>query len=294
MSKDLNDDLSDLLSGGFEPRPQPVLPVNFKPVTERVTESCPKCGGSGRFRGWSGAILGECFQCKGTGKLTFKNTAAVRAANRAKADDRKQQQRVDNATAWKDENPAEWAFMLAAAGRWSLMQSFLDGVMKFGSLTEKQHAVVLNAMAKDAARAEQRATRFESAPAIDTVGVDRLKEAFDRAVAYSAEKGLKLSPRITIGGLTISPAKAASKNPGALYVKAGSEYLGKIVDGRFLAVAACTEQQAADVARFVANPAEAAKVYGQTTGTCCVCNATLISKWKHRGIGPICAEKFGW
>ena len=50
----------------------------------------------------------------------------------------------------------------------------------------------------------------------------------------------------------------------------------------------------AQVLKFVADPAEAAKVYGQETGICCVCNATLKSKWRLRGIGPVCAEKMGW
>ena len=127
-------------------------------------------------------------------------------------------------------------------------------------------------------------------------GIDRLKAAFDQAVAYSAEKGLKLSPRITVDGMIISQAKATSTNPGALYVKMSStrEYLGKIQNGRFFAARTCNKEQEAKVVAFIANPAEAAKVYGQTTGTCCVCNATLRSEWKNKGIGPVCAEKFGW
>jgi len=134
-----------------------------------------------------------------------------------------------------------------------------------------------------------------AAKQVDTAGIDRLKAAFDTAVEYSSEKGLKLSPRITVGGITISPAKANSTYPGALYVKVrGGEYLGKIAGGRFFASRECSQEQQAKVLEFVADPAEAAKVYGQTTGTCCICNATLRSEWKNKGIGPICAEKFGW
>jgi hypothetical protein len=73
-----------------------------------------------------------------------------------------------------------------------------------------------------------------------------------------------------------------------------SIYLGKIMGGRFMASRDCTPEQSAQVLAFVANPAEAAKVYGQETGVCCICNATLRSEWRLRGIGPICAEKFGW
>jgi hypothetical protein len=135
------------------------------------------------------------------------------------------------------------------------------------------------------------------APAVDTAGIDRLKLAFDKARAFAAAKapGLTLrNPKITIGGITISPAKAESKNPGALYVKEGSVYVGKIANGRFFAANPNGQDIAGKVQAFIADPAEAAKVYGQETGICCVCNATLKSKWRLRGIGPICAQKFGW
>lgn len=94
--------------------------------------------------------------------------------------------------------------------------------------------------------------------------------------------------------MTISPAKATSANAGALYVKAGSTYLGKITGGKFFASRDCQPEEQAKVLSFVADPAAAAKAYGQETGVCCVCNATLRSEWRLRGIGPICAEKMGW
>jgi len=206
------------------------------------------------------------------------------------------------------------AWMEATAPRWSLIGSFIEAIRQFGSLTEKQMTVVQNGMQRDADRNAQRvasnANRDSSAPVVDAAGVDRLKAAFDHAIAYSAEKGLKKSPRITIGNMTIKPAKATSKNPGALYVTVqrpsfvkylpgnegtdDSTYLGKIVGAKFYATAAVTADHEAQLALFLTDPAAAAKVYGRETGTCCVCNATLISKWRLRGIGPVCAEKFGW
>ena len=42
------------------------------------------------------------------------------------------------------------------------------------------------------------------------------------------------------------------------------------------------------------NPYEAAKVYGQETGTCSCCGRELTNKLSiELGIGPICREKFG-
>lgn len=97
--------------------------------------------------------------------------------------------------------------------------------------------------------------------------------------------------------MTISPAKADSKNPGALYVKGrGAErtYLGKIAGGKFLASRECSPEQQAKIVAFVCDPAAAAKAYGQETGVCCICNAVLKSEWRLQGIGPICSQKFGF
>ena len=304
MSKELNDSLDNLFAGDTGPvRAEPVRPVveGYTPAAERFVEGCPKCGGRGKFISYSGRVLGDCFACKGAGKKVFKTSAADRAAAREQSAARKVRSEEETLAAFAAAHPAEHAWLVTTAPRWEVARDLLGNVVKFGSLTDGQMGLIAKGIARDAAyaanKADRAAARAASAPAVDTAGIDRLKAAFDQAVAYSAAKGLKLSPRITIGGVTISPAKANSANPGALYVKqSGGDraYLGKIAQGRFFASSACDADQQAKVQAFVADPAEAAKVYGQTTGTCCICNATLRSDWKHRGIGPICAEKFGW
>ena len=303
MSKPLNDALDNLFAGDTgEVRTAPVREAPaFTPATTRFEEGCPKCRGTGRFVSYSGRVLGECFTCKGAGKRTFKNSSADRAAARGKAADRKVRTEEETLAAFAAANPAAHAWLVTTAPRWEVARDLLAGVVRFGSLTEKQMDIVERGIERGRAYAANRADHAAAAAAgasvVDTAGIDRLKAAFDQAVAYTAAKGLKLSPKITIGGMTISPAKAASANPGALYVKqSGGDrtYLGKIAQGRFFAARECTPADAAKVQAFVADPAEAAKVYGQTTGTCCICNATLRSEWKHRGIGPVCAEKFGW
>jgi hypothetical protein len=290
--KMFNDALDNLFSGDTGPvRVEPIKPViEYKPATVRFEEGCPKCNGRGKFVSYSGRVVGDCFACKGKGKKVFKTSSATREHNREQAAMKKQETATHAMDAFAADHPAEFAWLEVTATRWDVAASLLEGVRKYGSLTEKQMTLVHNGMARDAARSAAKV----AAPAIDTAGIDRLKASFDQAIAYSAAKGLKLSPRITIDGMTISPAKANSANPGALYVKAGQTYLGKIANGRFFGSSAADETDREKVIAFIANPAEAAKVYGQTTGTCCVCNATLRSEWKHRGIGPICAEKFGW
>ncbi len=297
MLNDLNDSLDDLIGARSDvarnAAPARPVPADFTPDRAFV-EGCPKCGGSGQFRGWSGRAMGRCFACKGAGKFTFKTSPEARAHKRDSAEARKAKGVVEALAAFEAANPVAWAWLKANTEKFDFATKMVEAIARFGSLTENQLAACERLAAKDAARVAERAARAADAPAVDTAGIDRLKASFDQAVAYSAAKGLRLSPRITIAGVAISPAKANSKNPGALYVKRGGEYLGKIVGGRFHAVSACDAETQTKVLGFIADPQEAAKVYGQTTGTCCICNATLISKWKHRGIGPICAEKFGW
>jgi hypothetical protein len=286
---ELNDSLDDLLSGPVATTPRTANKEGFVPAEQRAhTENCPKCGGTGR---WGNYVSRPCFKCGGSGKLTFKTSYADRAKAKASRDQRKAARSVEladsNVEAFKAAHPEQWAWLQANAARNGFAQSLTDGIKKFGTLTTGQSTALDRAVAQAAkAKAE--------APTVATDGVDRLKQAFDKAVAYTAAKGLKLSPRITISGITISPAKADGKNPGALYVKAGASYLGKIAGGKFFASRECSDDQSAQVLKFVADPAEAAKVYGQTTGTCCICGATLRSEWKHRGVGPICGAKFGW
>jgi hypothetical protein len=301
---DLNDSLDDLLSAPVgEVRKATVnAPADFRSASEFL-EPCRKCGGSGL---WGGRQGYPCFACKGKGKLSFKTSPEARASARARTETKRVEKAQEDRT-WRETHKAEVTWLYAAAERqleishkggnvWNFPIKVSESLSQFGTLTDGQLAAVKKCMERDAERkAEWLKSREADAAAVDTAGIDRLKKAFDTAVANANEKGLSLrSPRITIGGMTISPAKAESKNPGALYVKAGQQYLGKVADGRFFGVRECTDEQKAKVLEFIADPQKAAEAYGQTTGVCCICNATLKSKWKLRGIGPICAEKFGW
>lgn len=122
------------------------------------------------------------------------------------------------------------------------------------------------------------------------VQADALHAAFDRAIAA----GLK-RPRITLDGVIVKPAGANSRNPGALYVTEGETYLGKVVAGRFVRSGPCSQEQAQSIADLIADPKRAAEAYGIRTGRCCICSRELTdSESVERGIGPVCAEKFGF
>jgi hypothetical protein len=303
IEHDLNDSLDDLLSAPVgEVRKAVNAPADFRSASEFL-EPCRKCGGSGLWGGRSGY---PCFACKGKGKLSFKTSPEARAAGRARTET-KRVEKVREDNAWREEHKAEVTWLYAAAERqfeishkggnvWDFPITVSESLSQFGTLTDGQLAAVKKCMERDAERkAAREADQQANAPVADAAGIDRLKAAFDTAIAKASEKGLSLrTPKITIGGITISPAKPDSKNPGALYVKSAGTYLGKIAAGRFLSSRDCSSEQSEQVLAFVNDPKAAAEAYGQTTGVCCICNATLKSKWKLRGIGPVCAEKFGW
>ncbi len=296
----MNDSLDNLFVGDTGPvRTAPVREnaVAFKSAEQRFEENCSKCGGTGQFRGWSGRTFGQCFACKGKGKFMFKTSPETRAANRQAAAERKGRLAEQAWTDFAAIQPVVAAWIEQKRGRFDFAAKMYDVVVRFGDLSAGQLAACERMQAADAARDAERTQRLANAPQVASEGVDRLKAAFDKAKAYAAAKATGLTirnPKITIGGMTISPAKATSANPGALYVKAGSTYLGKINGGQFFASRECTADDKDQVLKFIADPAAAAKVYGQETGICCVCNATLKSEWRLRGIGPICAEKMGW
>jgi len=152
-------------------------PASYKPA---FTEKCAKCNGTGKFITPRGHVFGKCFACDGAGSKTFATSRGTRVKAKAQREARQDAERVENATAFKDENPNEWAWMLATAPRWQLIQSFLEAITKWGSLTDRQLEVVRNGMLRDADRA---AAKVTAAPAVEAAGVDRLKAAFDTAAA---------------------------------------------------------------------------------------------------------------
>lgn len=247
---------------------------------------CKRCGGTGRFTFYSG-MAGTCFLCKGEGKQYFKNSAEDRAQAREKAQARKDAEQARNAEEFAQAYPEAWGWMLANP-QFEFASAMADAVRKYGSLTDRQMAAVEKCVesskARLAAREAERVARVTSAPVVDT---ERLEKAF--STARSA--GL-LRPKITMGGMVVKPA---ARHEGVLYVTEHGQYLGKVMGGRFLKVRDCGDEQAAKVAALINDPKAAAEAYGKETGVCCICSRTLTDPNSiERGIGPICADRFGW
>lgn len=278
-------------------RTEPTRPgaVEYQDAEGRFVSGCPKCRGRGQiYSNRTGRPLGQCFQCKGKGKLAFAQPAAQRAANRASAARSAARRQEDNVAAFIASNPNEWAW-LQANQNWAVAREIVEKVRKYGELREGQMGIIRRGIDRDVARVVARQEAIANAPTADAAGVERLKAAFDHAAARAAEKGRKFLPRLTIGGITISPAKANSANAGGLYVKRDGEYMGKVVQNKFIAQQVCDDETKATILRFIADPQREARAYGLQYKYCCICNRTLtVEESMDRGMGPVCAANFGW
>lgn len=175
-------------------------------------------------------------------------------------------------------NAAEAQWLAENFDRSEFARSLTRGLLRWGNLTPKQLAAVQKCAAPR--------------PAPLAVQSDALRQCIDRALA----SGLK-RPVLRLDSIKVSPAPATGKNPGALYVKAVDEegtYLGKVAGGLFTRSFACTDEQASEVASLMSDPAKALDAYGRRTGNCGCCGRPLTAAESvERGIGPICAQKFG-
>lgn len=242
LDHDMNDDIDD----------------GSMPVRE-YRENCSKCKGQGRFISYSGRLVGQCFACKGVGYKTRKTAPEARAKATAQRATRKAKTEAETLAFFASQRPEIAAWIDAAREGFAFAQAMREAVVKFGDLTEKQLAACQKCIdARQAARAKK-VERVANAPTIETKG---LMAAFDTAKA----NGLA-SPKMRFDGFSASLAKPDSANAGAIYLKAGETYLGKIVAGRFLASRECRPENVEAVQAAMADPLAQAIAYGRKTGT---------------------------
>lgn len=188
---------------------------------------------------------------------------------------------------WVDANPAEFEWITAGCQRGNAFAiSLLGGLARYRSLTDGQLNAVRRAITRDAERANP-----TPATSVAGEGFTKLLEGFAKARA----SGLKW-PKVHVADLTFSAAGANSKNPGSLYIKSGDLYLGKISpQGEFRKSFECTPVQADLVVKVGLDPLAEAVAHGKRTGHCAICSRKLTDPESvDRGIGPVCATKFGW
>lgn len=139
---------------------------------------CDRCDGKG---GWGlvadlggshgrfyGPVVGRnCRTCRGAGFVTGPMARAIRSRLAREAAALRRQETAETKRAeWVAAHPAEHAWLTARAGRSSFAGSLLEGLARYGSLTDGQLAAVQRCAAADAVRdAEQAATRQRLADA---------------------------------------------------------------------------------------------------------------------------------
>jgi hypothetical protein len=238
---------------------------------------CPKCAGQGTITiGYTNLRRVRCFRCDGKGQISIRSMAAIKA--RATTE----RNRAEVLADWRKAN-ADVVTFLNANADWSDFYRSLREQATERPLTDKQVASVRSGMAKQAERAQ---ARVASAPRVDVSAIERL-------FATARASGLK-RPVFRAAGIEISQAPATGINAGALYVKAGGTYQGKVANGAFLQVRAALASTSAAVLAIAADPLGQATMHGKLTGSCSCCGRELTDPVSvANGIGPICARKWG-
>lgn len=200
---------------------------------------------------------------------------------------------------WKADNGPLLEWMESKRHTFNFAASLLQAVVQYGALTPGQQAAAERCMAQDKARTEQRvAAHVQTVAAAPVVDI----AAIERAFAKAMDNGVR-NPKLRLGEFVFKPAKSHSTNPGAVYVTtrpqkgidAEGRYLGKVMGGKFLKVRECDATSEQAVVNVCAQPADAAVAYGKRYGECAVCGRELTDGTSiDRGIGPVCAEKYGF
>jgi hypothetical protein len=154
-----------------------------------------------------------------------------------------------------------------------------------GGLSIAQIEAVKRAIHQD----RQYELNVKTAQGVPVTGVAPIVECLQKAI----DNGLK-APKIRLGKFAFNLAKPTGANPGAIYIKESGEYLGKIMQGqlRLLRQYQDRTDEILDVAK---DPLNAAIAYGKEFGLCAMCGRDLSDPVSvERGIGPICADRFGF
>lgn len=286
MSGSFIDDLRDIpgLNDFDAPSANPHKQIAKEDERERFP--CEACAGTGRYLGARvHQEKAHCFACKGKGYFFKSYGDRMKARQQAAA---RKATALSNQKADFDQAYPGLIEGLRSLSSWNeFAASLVNQYEAKGSLSDKQAEAGLRQVAKAAERDAKRAIEREK----KNVAMDasRLHSLFEKAKA----SGLK-HPGLWFGEVKLSLASTTSANAGAIYVKIGDAYQGKVVDGVFKPVWGA-DASVGDLLLSVAeNPAEKLREIGKQTNRCCCCGRTLTDPVSvANGIGPICAENWG-
>lgn len=200
----------------------------------------------------------------------------------------KLEKRIKAIEAFKLEHPDVWSWAEKKAGGFA--HAMHAALLSYGSLTPGQLDASYRVMEGDRTKVERAIARIEAAPVIANVS------AIEASFAKGIKAGIR-TPKLRLDTFVLKPAKSYSNNAGAIYVttREGGTYLGKVMNGKFLRVRDCSAEQEQAIVTVCSDPKAAAIAYGKRYGECCVCGRDLTDGESiNRGIGPICAEKYGF
>lgn len=159
----------------------------------------------------------------------------------------------------------------------SFASSLVEQYSKRGTLSDKQTGAAIAMLMKVKANKAKKA----DAPSIDLGNVV--------AMFSKAHEAIK-TPRFRFEDLVISRAPDHGVNAGALYVKVNGDYAGKVKEGKWFG----SQDILPKLQQISKDPLSSAVAYGRRTGACACCGKELtVHESIERGIGPICAEKWG-
>lgn len=298
-----DDDIGDLLGG--EPRPHTEKPVTAiapytGPQASVHVQACAKCGGSGY---WNGRRNYPCFACKGKGKIEYRTSPEQRAKARARSA-AKVADRLAERAAWQQEHADVCTWLRETAERqrerahqgkstWDFPVSLDEALAQYGALTDGQLAAAQKCMAKDIERKAQWAADAAKDNRNVALDASKLCAAFaTRRANKRAEAAGVAFLRLVFGNITVTPDR---QSPSDVWFKRDGVWIGKTENGRFKPFRACTADDTALVQRVCADPAAAAKAHGLDYSFCSCCGLPLTNPESiARGIGPICAESWGF
>ena len=162
----------------------------------------------------------------------------------------------------------------------SFAMSLLVQYTNKGNLSERQWDAAENMISKVQRRTERREEMTRD------VDVSRIKTLLETAKVKK--------PVFRAAELAFSLAPMQGRNGGAVYVKRGPDYQGKIMQGKFIPVSTCHGDTADAVVRVASDPRGEAVQHGKVTGRCSCCGRELTDPVSiEMGIGPICASNWG-
>lgn len=284
---------------------------NFKPKSAVKTGTrekfpCEHCNGTGNYQGVRLHQDKEhCFACRGKGYFyTSKYDRQKTKQQRAERKARKETEAREAAIAELEASDPGLIDFLNSAAEWSEFASSLQhAFFKWNGLTEKQLNAVRSMRAKCEARQAERETAKQDAvkrAAQTTPTLEVMARAFLSSSAHLKFPKLRLA---TEDGapVVLTRCGSNSRTPGHINITDGrpygeNQYYGRIdPEGRAFLRDTAPDPVKAVLKEFNDNPEAAIKVQGLRTGQCCCCGRELTDPVSiERGIGPICADKWGF